>query len=75
VMFAFRVASTSTPARVMVATGWLLLLGALASAFTAQPKVTVTMADDHTPGAGAAGTAALWMLVAGLAVTALSLLL
>jgi hypothetical protein len=74
VMFAFRVASTSTPARVMVAAGWLLLLGALASAFTAQPKVTVVVADDRVPGSGAAGTAALWMLVAGLAVTAVSLL-
>lgn len=74
VMLAFRLASTSIPARVMVAAGWLLLLGALASAFSAQPKVTVAMADDRAPGEGAAGTAALWMLVAGLAVTALSLL-
>ena len=73
-MFAFRLGSTSTPARIIVAAGWLLLLGALASAFSAQPKVTVAMADDRAPGAGAAGTAALWMLVAGLAVTAFSLL-
>ena len=73
-MLAFRLASTSTPARVMVAAGWLLLLGALAAAFNAQPKVTVAMADDRAPGAGTAGTAALWMLVTGLAVTALSLL-
>jgi hypothetical protein len=73
-MFAFRLASTSTPARIIVAAGWLLLLGALASAFSAQPKVTVAMADDRAPGAGTAGTAALWMLVAGLAVTAFSLL-
>jgi hypothetical protein len=74
VLFAVRLSSTSTPARVMVAAGWLLLLGALAAAFTAQPKVTVAMADDRAPEAGAAGPAALWMLVAGLAVTAISLL-
>jgi hypothetical protein len=59
----------------MVAAGWLLLLGALASAFTAQPKVDVAMADNRAAGAGAAGAVALWMLVAGLAVTALSLFL
>ena len=74
-MFAVRGGSTSTPARVMVATGWLLLLGALASAFSAQSKVTGAMADDRGLDAGAAAAAALWMLVAGLAVTALSLLL
>ena len=74
VMLAFRLASTSTPARVMVAAGWLLLLGALASAFSAQPNVTIAMADQRSAGAGAAGPAALWMLVAGLAATALSLL-
>jgi hypothetical protein len=72
VMFAARQASTSTPARAMLAAGWLFLLGALAAAFTAQSKVTVV--DDRAPHAGAGGTAALWMLVAGLAVSALSLL-
>ena len=74
-LFAVRAGTTSTPARVMVAAGWLLLLGALASAFSAQPKVTLAMADDRAPESGAAGAVALWMLVAGLAVTALSLLL
>lgn len=74
-MFAVRAGIASTPARVMVATGWLLLLGALASAFSAQSEVTGAMADDRAPDAGAAAAAALWMLVAGLAATALSLLL
>ena len=74
-MLALRLASTSTPSRVMVAAGWLLLLGALAAAFNAQPKVTLAMAYDRAPSAGAAGTAALWMLVTGLALTGLSLLL
>lgn len=73
-MFALRAASTSTPARIMVAAGWLLLLGALAAAFNAQPKVTAAMGDDRAPHAGAAGTAGLWMLVAGLGMTGVSLL-
>jgi hypothetical protein len=69
VMFALRAASTSTGARIMVAAGWLLLLGALAAAFNAQPKVTA--AEGSTaPGS----TAAVWMLVAGLGITAASLL-
>ena len=73
-MLVLRLADTSTPARVMIAAGWLLLLGALAAAFNAQPKVTLAAGDDRAPGATAAATAALWMLVAGLAMTAVSLL-
>ena len=38
-MFALRAASPSTSARAMVASGWLLLLGALAAAFSAQSQV------------------------------------
>ena len=68
-MFALRAASTSTGARALVAAGWLLLLGALAAAFTAQSKV----GEEKTQGI-VLGTASLWMLVAGLAVTAISLL-
>ena len=74
VMFAVRVASSSTAARVMVAAGWLLLLGALAAAFTAQSKAGAGMTDERVSPTSADGTASLWMLVAGLAVTALSLL-
>lgn len=73
-MFAVRAGTPSMSARVMVATGWLLLLGALAAAFSAQPRVTRAMNDDRPSDAGAVGTAALWMLVAGLAFTALSLM-
>ena len=73
VMFALRIANTSMPARVMVAAGWLLLLGALATAFNAQSKVGVG-ADGAKPEAPGSAVAALWMLVAGLAVTAMSLL-
>lgn len=73
-MLVLRLASTSTPARVIIAGSWLLLLGALAAAFNAQPKVALATVDHPAPGATAAGTAALWMLVAGLAMTAVSLL-
>lgn len=73
VMFAIHASSTGVPARVMVAFGWLLLLGALAAAFGAQSKVG-TGPDADAPQAPAAGIAALWMLIAGLAVTAISLL-
>ncbi len=74
VMFVTREASSSTPARAIIAAGWMLLLGALAAAFNAQPKVTIAMADDRARDAGAAGVAALWLLIAGLAATAISLL-
>ena len=77
-MLVARLASASTPARILVAAGWLLLLGALAAAFNAQPKVTVALeenrASERTSDAGLAGTAAVWMLVTGLGVTAVSLL-
>lgn len=73
-MFAVGAGTPSMSARVMVATGWLLLLGALAAAFSAQPRVTRAMTDDRPSDAGAVGTAALWMLLSGLAFTALSLM-
>jgi hypothetical protein len=73
-MFALRAASTSTGARALIAAGWLLLLSALAAAFTAQSKVGAGMAEERSVPASAAGTASLWLLVAGLASTALSLL-
>lgn len=76
VMFAARGAAVSMPARVTLAVGWLLLLGALGAAFSAQRHVDAH-APDGTPTSetGWAGMAALWLLVAGLAATAVSLLL
>lgn len=66
-------AASSTPARVVLALGWLLLLGALGAAFMAQGHVGAP--ERGTPGvAGAAGAASLWLLLAGLAATAVSLL-
>ena len=76
VMLGVRLGATSTPARAVLAAGWLLLLGSLASAFTAQGRVGQLAPDeDRTAGAGFVGAAALWLLIAGLGVTAMSLLL
>lgn len=67
-MVASRLVSVSTPARVAIAAGWLLLLGAIGAAFTAQGRIN---ADTDSSGAAAA---ALWLLIAGLAATTISLL-
>jgi len=76
VMLAARTASFSTPARAILAVGWLFLLGALGAAFTAQRRIGVLVPEDDRPlEADAAGTAALWLLIAGLAMTALTLLI
>ena len=60
-------------ARVAIGTGWLLLLGALAAAFTAQGRVNASVSDRSRP--IESGAVPLWLLIAGLAVTAMSLLL
>jgi len=72
-MFAAGVAGGSTSARVALAAGWMLLLGALGAAFTAQGRVGSSLPDgDQVPDTAAA---ALWLLIAGLGTTAVSLLL
>jgi hypothetical protein len=71
-----RLGDASMIARVVLGLGWLLLLGALAAAFTAQGRISayVPEHDAHfDPGPGAA--AALWLLVTGLGLTAISLLI
>ncbi|MBI2828813.1 MAG: hypothetical protein HYX77_06045 [Acidobacteria bacterium] len=75
VMFAAGLASGSTPARAALAAGWMLLLGALGAAFTAQRRVGASMPDSARDlDTGPAGMA-LWLLITGLAATAVSLLL
>ncbi len=71
-----RLGDAGTAARVALGGGWLLLLGALAAAFTAQQRISAYLPEHSTPvDAGPGASAALWLLVAGLALTALSLLL
>ena len=63
----------SIAARVAIGAGWLLLLGALASAFTALGRVNASASERSQP--IESGAVPLWLLIAGLAVTAMSLLL
>lgn len=73
-MLVARLASSSTTSRGIIAAAWLLLLGALGAAFTAQSRVSASTAEGHSIDAGPMGAAALWLLVAGLALSAISLL-
>ena len=76
VAIGIRVSGVSTAGRVAVAIGWVLLLGAVAAAFSAQGRVIATVPDgDRTLDTGTAATASLWLLVVGLGATAMSLLL
>lgn len=71
-----RLSNASTPARAVLALGWLLLLGALGAAFAAQGRIGTLAADGERPvEPGGAGAALVWLLMAGLAVIATSLLL
>jgi hypothetical protein len=67
---------TTTATRSVMAAGWVLLLGALGAAFVAQGKVGTSLpSDSQKVDGGGFGVAALWLLIAGLAATAVSLLL
>lgn len=76
-MLGTRAAAMSPAARIVLATGWVLLLGSLAAAFVAQGRINALVVSDDprstSPGAG--GGASLWLLIVGLALTAISLLL
>jgi hypothetical protein len=74
-LLVFRLGAVSVASRAVMAAGWLLLLGALASAFQAQRSVGVKVSDgSQTIDAGPSATAALWLLMLGLGVSATSLL-
>jgi hypothetical protein len=75
-IFAGRLAGSTTAARSVVVAAWLMLLGALGAAFMAQGRIgTTPPGDSQKVDAGAVGVLALWLLIAGLAATAVSLLL
>jgi hypothetical protein len=70
-----RLESASIASRVVMAVAWMLLLGALGTAFTAQGRVNNFSADAAgPPDAGRHGVAAPWLLLVGLALAAGSLL-
>ena len=54
--------------------GWVLLLAALGSAFTAQSTIAARIAGDGDLSSGQAGIVAPWLIVAGLAVIGLAVL-
>jgi hypothetical protein len=68
-------AGASLTARMVLAVGWVLLLAALGATFMAQRAIGLASAQTaQSAGGTAAGTASLWLLIAGLAATAVSLL-
>jgi hypothetical protein len=76
VVLVVRLGAVSLPGRAVMAVGWVLLLGALGAAFSAQGRVGTFMPDGNQPlDSGTAGSTALWLLIAGLAVSAMSVLL
>jgi hypothetical protein len=65
----------SPAARGLSAVAWLALLGALGAAFAAQGRLGTAVGDPSAAvTAGAGGAAALWMLIAGLALSAIAML-
>lgn len=74
-MMLVRLDTASAISRGVSAVGWLLLLAALGTAFMAQGHVSAAVSGTPAPvEAGRQGTAALWLLIAGLAGTAIALL-
>ena len=74
-MMVVRLDTASVISRGVSAVGWLLLLAALGTAFMAQGHVSAAVPGTAAPvEAGRHGTAALWLLIAGLACAAVALL-
>ena len=70
-----RLDTASAVSRGVSAFAWLLLLAALGTAFMAQGQVSASVPGNSAPvEAGRQGTAALWLLIAGLACAAIALL-
>ena len=74
VMLVARLDVASTLSRGVMVAAWALLLAALGAAFAAQGRVAAAAEGPAATGAGRAGAAALWLLIAGLALAAVSLL-
>jgi len=61
-------------ARAALGAGWILLLGSLGSAFTAQTTIASKIAGEGDLSSGPAGSVAAWLIVAGLAVIGMAVL-
>jgi hypothetical protein len=74
-LFVVRAGDASLASRGIIAAGWLLLLGALGAAFRGQSRIGALIPEgDRRPEIGTPGEAAMWLLVAGLGLSAASLL-
>jgi hypothetical protein len=75
IVFVVRVSAMPTYARAIMVAGWLLLLAALATSFDAQSRAGEEIVSGGDARAAARpGTVAVWLLTAGLAVAAVSLI-
>ena len=74
--FATRLVSGGIGPRVALAVGWLLLLGAIGAAFSAQSAVANAIEHERDPRSTTiAGTVALWLIVGALAVIGAAVLI
>jgi hypothetical protein len=70
-----RLGDASIASRAVLAAGWIALLAALGAAFDAQRRVGAAVGSGDQPiEGGRSGSAAPWLLIAGLALAAMSLL-
>ena len=74
-LLAARLGEASTTSRAALAAGWLLLLGAVGSAFAAQRHIGASLIDSGRPPDTPWAGPSLWLLVAGLVLATGSLLL
>ncbi len=75
-LLGWRLPLASAPARIALALGWMLLLGALAAAFSAMGRVGAAAAADAPATADLRASAlSMWLLILGLACTAATLLI
>lgn len=75
VLLVARLGDASAVSRGIMAASWLLLLGALAAAFSAQGRISAYVPNAEGPiEVGGPGQMSMWLLVAGLALAAISLL-
>jgi len=70
-----RLADATVASKGIAAVGWLALLGALGIAFTSQARLNADALDPNSElKLGAVSTSVVWLLIAGLALAAISIL-
>jgi len=76
IVLVMRLGAISIASRTMLGIGSLLMLASLAVAFMTETRISNSVAEDlQSPPTGGSGNLPLWLLVAGLALLAVSLLL